>query len=237
MEKGPQIQLMKDIFRNARRVVVWLGEDPDHYVFEPFRKEADLELLIELLGAFAKEPQRTPVDDVNFIRNMVDVRFGYHLTSIEQRRQTAAWEVLSRRYFRRAWIYQEASLARELLVQYGPLEVPFGNLKRVFDAYYGQEVLLGVQQSRSLATGTGGFEMVQLIHHSHQRMAASALEESSDQNRSLILTILYSVLRRVEAFDSRDLIFAFLAFQENEERSPFAGKIDPGSPKLNPNAL
>jgi len=212
-EKGPQIQLMGDIYMKAQRVVIWLGEDHDHYIHQPaFRKEADTELLADMIDMFTKASSRTSTDDLKLAEQLVDVRPSYHINSIEQRRIGAIYEILSRPWFRRAWIFQEASLARELLVQYGPLEVKIEDLKRLFDAVYLLELEMGIQRERTIARNTGGFEMIQLIQDTRQ----GRLEPDSAGVSSKFLLTLLQVLRRVQAFDPRDLIFAFLAFQVDE---------------------
>jgi hypothetical protein len=99
---------------------------------------------------------------------------------------------------------------------YGPLEVHFEEFKRVMDAVHSLEVASGIHKHRSLALDTAGFEMLQFIQDSHN----SLLESESGQTPVLkgcrLLSTLFRALRRMQAFDPRDLVFAFLAFQEDE---------------------
>lgn len=216
-EKAQQIQIMGDIYRKAKRVVIWLGEDTDHWVNEPtFRKEADTELLAAMINAFSEASSRTPTDDLQLAKRLVDVRPTYNVTRPEQRRLQAICELLNRPWFRRAWIFQEASLARELLVQYGSWEVPFEEFKRSFDAVSLLEWAVGVRKRRNLARDTGGFEMIQLIQDARQRLSEPGSAIAFSQGRSQFLMTLLQVLRRAQATEPRDLIFAFLAFQEDE---------------------
>ena len=216
-EKAQQIQLMGDIYRKARRVVIWLGEDPVHWVNEPtFREEADTELLADMTKMFSEAPSRTAADDWKLAQRLVDIRATYHVNSIEQRRLVAICEILNHPWFRRAWIFQEASLARELLVQYGAWEVLFEDFKRLFDAVSSVEWAPATYKLRSLATDTGGFEMIQLIQDARRRIFEPQSIGASSLQRSGFLLTLLPVLRRAQATDPRDLIFAFLAFQRDE---------------------
>lgn len=216
-EKGPQIQLMADIYKKANRVVMWLGEDPEHFVYEPvFGEEADSELIGDMIKIFAESPVEILTEDLRLARVLIDVRPLTHRNSIEQRRLTAILEVLNRPWFRRAWVFQEASLAQKLQIQYGSLEVQFEDFKRVIDAVSALEWSTGVQKTRSLAADTGGFEMIQHIYNARQGLVENPSGGLSYLKGSKFLTTLFSILRRVEAFDARDLIFAFLAFQEDE---------------------
>lgn len=218
-EKGLQLQLMGEIYRRAQQVVVWLGEDPlvhDAYIGQTSFKEADVDLLEGMIKAFKEDSCQTRANDLKLAGELVDVRRTHHMISLEQRRLTAILELLNRPWFRRAWVFQEASFAQELLIQYGPLEVRLEDLKRVFDAVSALESVVGVQNRTSLAKDTGGFEMIRLINDARQRLMGPQSAVSSGINGSEFLSTLFSVLRRVEASDPRDLIFAFLAFQGNE---------------------
>jgi hypothetical protein len=106
-EKGPQIQLMKDIYRKAKRAVVWLGEDPGAYMPPNQNWRADSALLADMIRAFAQAPTHTPADDVELARRYVDVRPTYHMNTIQQHGLRVVLEVLKRPWFRRAWVFEE----------------------------------------------------------------------------------------------------------------------------------
>jgi hypothetical protein len=64
---------------------------------------------------------------------------------------------------------------------------------------------------------TAGFEMMQFIQHARENLRRNAAETEiiAPQSNSF-LTRLLQVLRRVRCYDQRDLIFAFVAFQNGE---------------------
>jgi hypothetical protein len=102
-------------------------------------------------------------------------------------------------------------------VLYGGLEVLFEDLKRLCDAVSQVERNTGVYRDRSLAMDTAGFEMMQFIQHARGKLRRNAAETEMivPQNNSFLSRLL-QVLRRVRCYDQRDLIFAFLAFQNGE---------------------
>ncbi|KAJ9668949.1 hypothetical protein H2201_000775 [Coniosporium apollinis] len=226
-ERGKQVQLMGSIYKKAQRVVVWLGEDYDHWVFEPtFRKRADTELLAETLSLFTID-QDTSLDDVGRAARLADPTFKYHVETVEHHRAVIIYVVLKRPWFRRAWVFQEASLAKELVVQYGGLEVRFEDLKRFCDAVFQLEVAQGIHKDRSLAMSTGGFEMMQFIQQTRRDvLQSSSTSQPSTLENSGLLCKLFQVLRRVQCQDPRDLIFAFLAFQGTENIVATAGSYN-----------
>jgi hypothetical protein len=64
---------------------------------------------------------------------------------------------------------------------------------------------------------TPGFEIMQFIQHAREELRRNAAEtEMIAPQSSSFLSRLLQVLRRVRCYDQRDLIFAFLAFQNGE---------------------
>ena len=219
-EKAPQIQLMGEIYQKAQRVIIWLGEAPSRLVFEIKSAELyDAELLANLVNEFAHSGNNTPADDLELARKLVAFRLLalHHNKSIEQVRLMAIYEVLNRPWFRRAWVFQEASLAREIVVQYGSLEVRFEEFKRVMDAVYSLGSSIGIGYRRGLAFDTCGFEMMQFIQEARHGFLETRIEEIETPKGVGFLPTLLRVLRRVDAFNPRDLIFAFLAFRNGED--------------------
>ena len=221
VEKGPQIQLMGDIYRKAERVVIWLGEDRRYTVARPvFGEQIDsADLLSDLWKKISKSLDQTSTVYLEMMESLVDIRPCCHKQSIEEIRNLAVYEILNRPWFRRAWVFQEASLARELLVQYGSWEVRFEDFKRMVDAVShlgAASVIAKGPKRRRLAKDASGLEMVQLIQNARQRLFETEDAALTKQDDNRFLSTLLQVLRRVEAFDPRDLIFAFLAFQTDE---------------------
>jgi hypothetical protein len=106
-------------------------------------------------------------------------------------------------------------------VQFGKAEFDFGDLENVCRAIHRAEVDLGIHRDLlglgDLATSTAGFEMMCLIQQTRQTVLQQDTKtEASGQGDQYFLCKLFQVLRRVECYNPRDLIFAFLAFQSGE---------------------
>ncbi|PNP74567.1 hypothetical protein FNYG_12072 [Fusarium nygamai] len=219
-ECGAQVQLMGDIYKAATRVVIWIGEDHEDMIITDdykFEREAQRQLLTDLFHAFTeKSEHHDGDDDATIAAHLVDLRFTYHVHGIKKRRMRAVRDFLNRPYFRRAWVFQESSLAKELVVQFGQQEFDFATLKRVFDGINSAAIRAGLHRDTyaSLATSTSGYEMMDIIQQTREEQRY--MENNTSPGRSSLLLKLLSVARRVDCYQKQDLVFAFLAFQKNE---------------------
>ena len=98
----------------------------------------------------------------------------------------------------------------------GDAEYPFGLLKRVADAVCDIQYGTG-GYARSLASTTVGFDTLDLIQHSRNECTRPECKISGPES---FLGLLLKVLLQCTATNDRDLVYAFLAFQ------------DPNSPKV-----
>jgi hypothetical protein len=158
-EVGSQVQLMGDIYKAARRVVVWLGEDIKHTIVTPFKswEETNSTHLLDLIREIPSNSHNA-ADNTIRVTSLVQFGLTYFFERVEMGRLRAVYELLWRPWFRRAWVFQEASLAKELSVQFGRAEIDFGNLENVFSAIQRAEVDLGIHRDilglGDLATST-----------------------------------------------------------------------------------
>ncbi|KAM6507199.1 hypothetical protein FALCPG4_018581 [Fusarium falciforme] len=224
-ECGAQVQLMGDIYRAAARVVIWIGEDHEGTIITPdykYERETQTQLLADLVQGFNGKSENND-DDATIASRLVDLRFSYHVTTIEERRMRAVIDFLNRPYFRRAWVFQESSLAKELVVQFGQQEFDFATLKRVFDGINSAARIAALHRVRysNLAVSTGGYEMMDTIQQTREEQCR--LGNAIPPNQSPLLNKLLSVVRRVDCYQKQDLIFAFLAFQRNEDITATGG--------------
>ncbi|KAH6843434.1 heterokaryon incompatibility protein-domain-containing protein [Chaetomium sp. MPI-CAGE-AT-0009] len=229
-EIGPQIQLMGDIYQRAKRVVIWLGEDIESVEAEHLERDGDhVADLVGLLGNQPKgdegkkgpdEADETDGTATTLAAQLVNCGHTHHHDTVPLRRARAIFRFLNRPWFRRAWVFQEASLARELVVQFGLRQFHFEDLVRVSGAIVDSVHAQGMHQQpwSSLEIGTAGYEMMRIIQQTRQEILADNVPGQVGRSGSgqRFLGKLLQVLRRVECWDKRDLIFAFLAFQDGE---------------------
>lgn len=221
-EVGFQVQLMGNIYKSARRVVVWLGEDIVRTIFskDGVWQEKDSTHLLDLLRGIPFNSHDSS-DNTSRVTSLVQFGLSYHFETVELRRLRAVYEFLWRPWFQRAWVFQEASLAKELYVQFGKAEIEFGELENAFYAIHRAEVDLGIHRDSyglgDLATSTAGYEMMRLIQQTRGEVLHEDPENgASGPGEQDFLCKLLQVLRRVKCYDPRDLIFAFLAFQSGQ---------------------
>jgi hypothetical protein len=114
-ERAAQVKIMDRIYKQARKVIIWLG--PADSMTRP---------ALYALSALAKVP-RERWWQVNSGTGMFDPRtyelLGIPQISIEQWKAVRA--LYRRSWFSRAWTIQEAVLARDAVVQCGSLQVSF----------------------------------------------------------------------------------------------------------------
>ncbi|KAH7150532.1 heterokaryon incompatibility protein-domain-containing protein [Dactylonectria estremocensis] len=211
-ERGSQVQLMGSIYKSASRTIIYLGEDVTRLASSSTKTlyEADSNHLLDLVTGLSSTSQIA--DIVGPVTSLIDFRPTFFFENVKMRRLRAVYELLSRPWFQRAWVFQEASLAKRLCVQFGSAEMDFDDLENVCHAINRAQVELGLHQEfwmGNLGTSTPGYEMMKLIKRTRRGSASQPRDQS-------FLCKLLQVLRRVECGDQRDRIFAFLAFQEDE---------------------
>lgn len=110
-EKTAQLFIMEDIYKDAEKVLVWLGEPSE---------DSDLAMrAIERWSAWKDQPLQN-------MESSADVQIS---SDKDETSSTAASEairnLLRRPYWTRVWIQQEVALPRVVYVQCGQLRVPF----------------------------------------------------------------------------------------------------------------
>lgn len=118
-ERNQQVSLMGDIYRKARQVDVWLGEEDDETAI-------GLSLLPKLLAAFREgSGDGDDLDD-----EVPDLYTKFGLPFIRSARWTAFAQLFARPYFRRMWVVQEVALGSKVIVYCGSHSVNWEDLAK-----------------------------------------------------------------------------------------------------------
>ncbi|KAF5021875.1 hypothetical protein F66182_6066 [Fusarium sp. NRRL 66182] len=104
-EKSLQVQRMQDIYRNAEKVLVWIGQAPEHTKL-----------------AFEKVKSLLVCDDVDSQKHIWDKQ-GEWIDCLG--------EIIMRPYWSRAWTVQEVVLAKTALLCCGHHSIPFFDFSTV----------------------------------------------------------------------------------------------------------
>lgn len=103
-EKNYQVQLMRDIYRRARRVLVWLGD-----------AGRDSELALPILPLLATAAEKQGAAFAPPTQREDWLRMGFTMPEAEVHlRLRAYYRFLRREWFRRVWVIQEYALGRSV---------------------------------------------------------------------------------------------------------------------------
>ncbi|KAF2485505.1 heterokaryon incompatibility protein-domain-containing protein [Neohortaea acidophila] len=221
-ERNQQVQLMGKIFKRARKVIVWLGEDDED-------SRAGMQLITQLLSISHHQSVSglTPAD--------LDI---HGLPKREHRRWTALFAILRRRWFWRTWVVQEVVLNPNVQFVLGsPLNpsVSWDELERVVALLEGP-IPREWQLDQSLNASELPFSRMNRIRMRHQRLittpvtptapeikydidtdmnmdSESGLIDDQDDDPQLLDLLLMS--RSLGATDPRDKIFALLGLSQH----------------------
>ncbi|KAH8586610.1 heterokaryon incompatibility protein-domain-containing protein [Bisporella sp. PMI_857] len=205
-ERNSQVAIMKEIYQSAWRTLIWLGN-----------QDADVLAVLNLLHAVA-----TP--EFNHDQELS----GTLLRDLQQRVKTVLYSesgldenscngyikslinTFNKPWFSRAWIVQEAALSVFPIILLGSEEIDFRLL------HY---LLVVVAKIESGASGSLGLRSSQLLRSRGaqtvrhvERCRRKAISRS--QNSHSFLEILRRLAFSMDATDSRDQVYAFLAFQD-----------------------
>lgn len=195
IERGQQVAAMGQIYRSARKVIVWLGAD-----------DGDVKDAIGLLRSLANASN----DELLSLAEDAK-RYG---TILGNHDNENAWRalvsLLERSYFSRAWIVQEVTLARSSIVLCGGHDFKWDDLIKV--SFYisrtrWNERLLRYQHNfdndkRTNATAVFQFKLYQI-------------QESYKTGARLQLGDCLTFARKFNAFDPKDKVFALLGLSVN----------------------
>ncbi|KAJ9648637.1 hypothetical protein H2199_001492 [Coniosporium tulheliwenetii] len=125
-ERGHQVQIMQEIYSNAQRVIVWLGEEKveDQFAFDSLRS---LDLYLNdhtpkpSTGGFGwfVDTDGTPISGPDK-ENLSEFKWG----------QIA--NLLRRQWFRRTWVIQEVASARQVILKCSSQEMQWRDFANAF---------------------------------------------------------------------------------------------------------
>lgn len=211
-ERGQQVSIMRNIYQNAERVLVWLGLDENNQASTAFTAVCDI------VRAWRPDGNRL---DFSGYAGLLEPMGDDDLAPIRAAVNRAAWDALralyETNYFRRFWIIQELALGSSAVVLWGRHRISWG--------------LVGICAAWMLSSGWD-------FHHGEPITAAynaflmyvlplakrSGISPFSKLDLSVVLG---TTMGRFDSTDARDRIYALLGM-------PFAGNDPDGQPLLKP---
>lgn len=121
-ERGQQVSLMGEIFRNAFGVLVWLGVDREYNGRElrdprEGRVATALSAICSVVETWAAETGRTDIKRPHYrIQGLDEDFYGDGTLSLESQGGYKSLALYYKRWFKRLWVVQEIALARQATV-------------------------------------------------------------------------------------------------------------------------
>ncbi|KAF2837865.1 HET-domain-containing protein [Patellaria atrata CBS 101060] len=183
-ERNQQVPIMREIYSNASRTLVWLGECTDSDVIAI----RFLERLAQTTNLFSwgSEECRTALRQV--VRNSKDSLA--ELTSFE-----ALQGFLSHSWFERVWVLQEIGVSKTAIVLCGEHELSWDSLELSIETIFTDHLMMQ-SMSHSLLI-SNSFHIVFLMQRTRDRYA-----------QTLPLSLLLYQVRYHKSTDPRDRIYA-----------------------------
>jgi len=190
-EKSEQIQNMGQIYRKAKSVCIWLGEEDQH---------------ANIAFEFVNKIHRL---DFFHTHNPVD---GYGVTAL--------CKVLERPWFRRLWVLQEASSARNAIMLCGGLAIHMNDLidaLALLRERLGPQILLRdtVLKSVNILNECPGLRFLDAV-----KMVFQKSQDGEIVKRKMTLESLTEMSAFLETTDLRDTIYALLNLANDSARYP-----------------
>lgn len=203
VEKTIQIQLMGEIYQQARLVVVWLGDMTE-------KQAAGLQGL-EDVAAFRKPMPPGPMDVLMMRKERPTTSSAHSRAEIEQFADmvTTAIHLIMRPWFRRVWVVQELCLARKAVYLHGQHEITPEALLTAW------KWMLAAKTNSTIQSGETAHEQVawaSLFGSQMQFLPASIASQAgfSSGKKGTLLDWLQVCMGR-QASEAKDYVFAGLS--------------------------
>ncbi|EPE31772.1 Heterokaryon incompatibility protein, putative [Glarea lozoyensis ATCC 20868] len=190
-EKNVQVPLMKEIYLQSYRVILWLG--PQYQV-------KDAHLARRLLCQLVYGKVEYDADRRKFLEGLRKKRDPGLL---------AAVKLFSHPWFSRTWVLQEMALARKLAMVYGTicLDWPLvdSGIQIMLDPY-----TVGFTQMEHRLIGITGMELRERFRNLNTAWFMTVVRQHVQSKQRVSLGLLLGKSITLEATDSKDKVFALL---------------------------
>lgn len=210
-EKKQQVRMMGMIYTNARRIIVWLGTDPEGIASDCFalisRTNSYLDQQLAIHGSWADIP--------TLVKPYPDAICDNKL------RWDKVRKMISLPWFTRVWVIQEAGLAKRCSLQWGKSDLEFAHIMELASWQLHREDVSEITGPLGLIRIINQFRDVYCTFNNPVTWRVNLPLIGTDKAYAgrLFVDLLYAANNGTGATDKRDHIFAFLgsplALQEN----------------------
>jgi hypothetical protein len=197
--------MMRDIYKNAQQVIIWLGEAENHrhHAMNIIKQMAQHSTTLEKWG-----PQHSWSDED---LQQVKLCFGNYAAHMDKEWATLQ-PLFNRPWFRRIWTVQEVAVARYTTVLCGPEEIPWTGMIRGLEVDVSSRLLYS---KRALNLDTlDFFDPAHAAKLNHWKELRQSSKYSEYNLGSLLSYLLW--FRQREATNPLDKIYALLGLVNND---------------------
>ncbi|KAH9864800.1 hypothetical protein IAQ61_008745 [Plenodomus lingam] len=192
-EREKQIQIMADIYKRAKRAIIWLGEERE--------EGSDCTGAIEFLHYLSTLQVAFDRDDAAMRQNLEDPEFTSKCAAVSK--------LLFRPWWTRVWTLQEFVLSKEAKLYCGPKSISRGKLKSaVYSIFLCSTISSDFEHELVPRVAFDGAFNRRRIHQWHTRI----------DSRGISLISIMAYLGNHSATDSRDRIFSVLGLITSRDR-------------------
>ncbi|PGH04264.1 hypothetical protein GX51_03609 [Blastomyces parvus] len=207
-ERSHQVSLMRDIYRNAQRALIWIGEEKEH-------TGAAFEVIPELAENWVAQGSQDDKPPPIPPRSIAEPHANQLLDPSNEALWDSIIDVFTRPYFKRTWIIQEIIVSKAATVICGGWAVDWTSFHRAANHIVQDEF----RASRKPQPST--LFLIALIRRIERRF----------EKRNLRLRTLLRHFRASKALDPRDKVFALLGLMRgihasSTDRQPQRIKAD-----------
>ncbi|KLJ12168.1 hypothetical protein EMPG_09596 [Blastomyces silverae] len=196
-ERSHQVSLMRDIYRNAQRALIWIGEEKEH-------TGAAFEIIPALAENWAAQGSQDDKPPSMPPRSTAEPHANQLLDPSNKALWNSIIDVFTRPYFKRTWIIQEIIVSKAASVICGGWMVDWTSFHRAANHIVQDEF----RASREPQPST--LFLIALIRRIERRF----------EKRDLRLRTLLRHFRASKALDPRDKVFALLGLMCGNNASP-----------------
>jgi hypothetical protein len=204
-ERNSQVGQMRDIYVNAKAVLIWLGADPDGTGDAAFRFIPRLTRYLKNLDWSQNEDDLRKLFSSHFIRSLVLI-----------------WWLLRRPWWERVWTFQEVVVSKRSPNFYcGQGSLNWNAFEKLVTVWTGSDLVKFALQDSGSGTSMDMFVLLQEIFTFVSAIRVARLTHHTnviDESLHLLMIVTHSHL----ATDPRDKIFALLGLV----RPPFPLEAD-----------
>ncbi|KAL3422921.1 heterokaryon incompatibility protein [Phlyctema vagabunda] len=217
-ERNVQVPLMKDIYKQAQKVILWIGEASD--VDDPETGRPVTDTGIEFIEKFAQEIEdleeagQTP-DQGKCYQEVI----AFHQRDVHTISVLGLWMIFQRRWWKRVWVIQEVAIPAVPVLLCGKKVISFTKVSSVIRALLHNEPgsLPGeVEINVNLVSNA----LPHFFMRNYMQVANSSPRSEADKAPGAKVQYILKCTATVCASDPRDMIYGILGFFGDPDSDP-----------------